>query len=183
MQLGVSVVMCQVPGCWCGRFYAETVMCTILFVWWIWLFSDKNEMKSCFRCTVKGILTRGQPGLIGWILLLFCYAPGAGSIALLKIMMLKKYHIYHCVRYNIYIVSFKAKGSNCVYKWLVDRSFCLEADDIRLRNTNILRSNYPAGKWQDIQQTFKQSCLNNYSKSLRDDSTSARLSNPYLCPL
>ena len=40
---------------------------------------------------------------------------------------------WKCLRYitkTPYVLSFKAKGSNCVYKWLVDRPFCLEADDV-----------------------------------------------------
>ena len=35
----------------------------------------------------------------------------------------------------IYIVSFKAKGSNCIYKRLVYKPFCREADDMYVCNT------------------------------------------------
>ena len=33
----------------------------------------------------------------------------------------------------LHIVSLNIKGSNCIYKWSVDRSFCLEADDMFAR--------------------------------------------------
>ena len=50
-----------------------------------------------------------------------------------KFSTLKPMVLIYCIaQINILdIVSFKTKGSNCVYKWIVVKPFCLSADDIQ----------------------------------------------------
>ena len=54
--------------------------------------------------------------------------------------------------YFIYFLSFMAKGSNCIYKWLVDTPFCLEVDDLykTFQTRPKLSQNEPQSESQNV---------------------------------